>query len=116
VVFKEALERVRQSAETIEDNWLGRTVHIPLAEPVQFSGRQWRRVRLLHAISREYIEALSDYNPAGETLAAQFPSYRRTREQAHVPEASPLGWESEERDSRCVMRWGGIFRSELELE
>jgi hypothetical protein len=114
--FKQSLDSFRESAGVIEDVWLGRTVHVPLAETIHYNDKLWRSVRLTHAVNRDYLKALSDYNPAGETLSAQLPAFRQTAIEAIFPDRTPLGWESVEEETRSVIVRAGIFRSELELE
>jgi hypothetical protein len=74
----------------------------------------WRGVRLSHAVSREYVKALHEYDPAGETLLTQLPALQQTEFEG--AEQSRLGWVSAEEDTGSAIYRAGIFRSELELE
>lgn len=114
--FSEAVGRFMQTAETVDDGWLGRTVYVPLAVPIRFNGHLWRAARLVHAVSRDYVKSLVDYDPSGETLMKQFPALQELRSEGTFPKRVPLGWHSEEEDSRAAIYRGGFFRSELQLE
>jgi len=116
VAFKEALERFQGAPPSVGDNWFGRIVRIPLAEPISFNDQLWRAVRLVHGNQPRVPGTLSEYDPGGETLSAQLPALRRRLGDTSVPGLLSLGWQSEEQEARCVMHRGGIFRSELQLE
>ena len=67
-------------------------------------------------VNRGYVKALSEYDPAGETLLAQLPALRHTRLDEAISDRPPLGWESIEEANRAVVYRAGFFRSELTLE
>ena len=116
ISFRESLNRFQKSAEVVDDMWMGRTVRVPLTEPIHYRDELWSSVRLMHGVSRDYIKALFEYDPAGETLFAQLPALRHTPFEANTADRAPIGWESAEEDTRCVMYRAGLFRSELQLE
>jgi hypothetical protein len=112
--FEDSLASFEKSAGVVDDLWLERTVRVPLAEPIYYKGQMWRGVRLLHAVSRQYVKALHDYDPAGETLLTQLPALRQTEFEG--TEQGRLGWVSAEEDTGSAIYRAGIFRSELQLE